>query len=59
MAARGGMGVCRAATMPLRLIPNIGLLVSMGLEWACIVPAAVSVSSVRIMRASVAHNSVE
>jgi hypothetical protein len=46
-AMRGGFGVCTAATLPVRLIPNVGLLISMSIEWACILPTAVNVDHVQ------------
>lgn len=43
MVMRGGMGICRAASFVFRLEPNVGTLVAMGLEWACLPPTVVAV----------------
>jgi len=42
-AARGGLDVCESLTFPLQLIPTVGTLVAMVVEWSCVPPTVFTV----------------
>jgi len=45
-AARGSINTCESLTFPLKLIPGAGDVISIVLEWACLVPGVFAVEYV-------------
>ena len=46
-AERGGLDVCETLTLPLQLLPTVGTLVAMVLEWGCVPPTTSTVEFVQ------------
>ncbi len=46
IAARGSIATCEAVTLPLVLLPGVGEVVGLVVEWACLVPALLALEYV-------------